>query len=159
MQTRGALFAQTGSDRAGVNARFEQGFVGVDVSHAAQEGLIQQQRLDARLALLQEAQKILQPNVQRVRTQRLRAPQQARSPLDPSEMPDIVVNQQAFIQLENGSRVRAGLGIEQQLAGHSQMNRQYAVVQLQHNELAMPSNGFYKLIANAPPQRGKCLPN
>ena len=37
------------------------------------------------------------------------------------------------------------------------MNRQYALVQFQHNELAMPAHGFYKLIADAPPQCGELL--
>jgi hypothetical protein len=46
MQPPGALVAQAGGDGAGVNAGLEQSFVGIDVAHAAQEALIEQQRLD-----------------------------------------------------------------------------------------------------------------
>jgi hypothetical protein len=42
VQTRSAFLAHAGGDCAGMNARFEQRFVGIDVAHAAQKSLVQQ---------------------------------------------------------------------------------------------------------------------
>ena len=157
MQTRGPLFAQSGRDRARVNASLVESLVRVNVPHTAQKFLIQQQRFDPRLPLLQPRQKIVERNVQRIRPQSLRAVQQPRAPLDSPEMADVVVNQQAFVEFENSARVGSRLGIEQQLAGHPQMNRKHALFQLQHDELAMPAHRFYKLTANAPTKHGEFL--
>src|SRR5689334_3574888 len=106
-----------------MNARFEQRFVGINVAHPAQESLVQQQRLDSSVFLLQPLQEIVERDVQRVGAQRLDPLQQLRAPLNAPEMPNIVVNQQPLIQLENGPRVRTRLGIQQQLAGHAQVDR------------------------------------
>ena len=95
------------------------------------------------LRFFSRASKFVERDVERVRTQRLGALQQARAPFDASEMPDVVVNQQAFVEFENGARVRPGFGIQQQLAGHSQVNREHALIEVQHDELAMPVDGFY----------------
>jgi len=92
MQPRGAILTQAGRHGAWVNARFEQRFIGVDVSHAAQESLIEQQRLDARLALLQQLQKIFERDVERVRTQCLSAFQQSGAPFNTAKMADVVID-------------------------------------------------------------------
>jgi len=157
MQPRGAIFFQAGRDRLRVNARFKQRFIGVDVSHAAQESLIEQQRLDARVTLLQQLQKIFERDVERVRTQRLGPFQQSGAPFDAAEMADVVINQQPFIKLKDGARVGSGFLVEQQLAGHSKMNGKDTLVQLQHDKLAVSANRFYRLIAHAPAKFGKFL--
>jgi len=157
VQTRGPLFAQSGRNRARVNASLVESLVRVNVSHAAQKFLIQQQRFDPRLPLLKPLQKIIERDVECIRPQSLRAVQQPRAPLDSPEMADVVVNQKAFVELENSARVGARLGIEQQLAGHPQMNREHALFQLQHNELAVPPDRLHKLIANAPTKHGEFL--
>jgi len=140
-----------------VNTRFEQRFIGVNVPHAAQESLIEQQRLDARFALLQQLQKIFERDVERVRTQCLRPLQQSGAPLNAAKMTDVVIDQQAFIKSKNGTRVRAGLLIEQQLAGHSKMDGENAVVQLEHDELAVAAHQIHRLIAHVPAQLWELL--
>jgi len=72
-------------------------------------------------------------------------------------MADVVINQQAAIELENGARVGAGLRIEQQLAGHAQMNHEYAAIKRDHDEFAVPFHGFYELTAQALAQRRETL--
>jgi hypothetical protein len=37
------------------------------------------------------------------------------------------------------------------------MNGEHAIVQFQHDKLAMPANGFYRLIAHAPSKLWKFL--
>jgi len=47
--------------------------------------------------------------------------------------------------------------IEQQLAGHSKMNGENTLVQLEHDELAVPAYQIHRLIAHSPAQLGKFL--
>ena len=81
----------------------------------------------------------------------------ARAPFDAAEMPDVVVNQQASIEFENGAGVRAGFGIQQQLSSHPQMNHEHAPIERRHDKLAVALDGLYKLIANCAAQRRKFL--
>src|SRR5579862_5986533 len=107
-----------------MNARLEQRFIGVYVSHAAQEFLIQQQRLDSRMAFFQQLQEILERDVKGVGSQRAGPFRQTCAPLDPAEMADVVVDQESLIELKDRTGVGGRFGIEQQLAGHSEVNRQ-----------------------------------
>ncbi len=65
------------------------------------------------------------------------------------KMADVVVNQQALVELENGARVGAGFGIEQKFSGHAQVDHQYALIERENDKLAVPRHGFHKLIPNA----------
>jgi len=112
MQTRGPLLGQFGRNRAGVDARLKQRFIGVDVAHSAHERLVQQERLDTGVAFFQAFKKILEWNIQRVRPQRLSAIEQSVAPGNLSEMADIVVHQHALIEFEDRAGVRARLRIE-----------------------------------------------
>jgi len=59
MQTRRAFGTESRGDRPRMNTSLEQRLVGINVSHASNEVLIQQKRLDSSGAALQQVQKIL----------------------------------------------------------------------------------------------------
>jgi len=90
MQTQRPFPAEPGRDRARMNARLEQRLVGIDVPHPAKERLVEQQRLDARLASLEQLQKFLRRNGKSVRTQSRDTRRHLLAPGDSPEMADVV---------------------------------------------------------------------
>jgi len=157
VQANGALLAQASRDGARMDARFIQRLIGVNIAHAAQESLIQQQRLDGGASRLQQLPKLVERDAERVGTERRGPFGQFFAPFDAAEMADVVINQQAAIEFENGARVRAGFGIEQQLSRHAQMDHQHAPIERENDKLAVALHGFYKLIANSLAQRREFL--
>lgn len=147
MKSSRALAAQARRDGLRINAGLEQRLVGVDVAHPADELLVHEERLDHRPALAKHRPELRQLNGQRIRTQRANTLRQFLAPLDPSEMPDIVVNKQSFVEFKQRPGIRARGRIEQQLTRHAQMNRERAVVQIEHDELAVPPNPANRLPA------------
>ena len=159
MQPRRAGLAQAGGDRSGMDASLMQRFVGIDIAHASQKSLIEEQRLDLRVPFLEQLQEIVERNSQRIRTQRLRAIDEVRAPLDPAEVADVVVDQQSVIELEDGAGVGSGLSIEQELPGHAEMDGQNSAVEPDDDEFAVPFDGVHLLISHTPPQRCEILPH
>ena len=111
------------------------------------------------MTLLQPGQEIVERDIECIGSQCLGSLQQARAPLNSAEVPNIVVNQQTSVEFENRARVGSGFCVEQQLAGHPEMNRKYACIQLEHDELAVAANRLYELIAQAPAERWEFLSN
>jgi hypothetical protein len=159
VQARGALLAQAGGDGPRMDARFEQRFVGVDIAHAAQKFLIQQQLLDPRVAFLEQLQEIFHRNVEGVRAQCPGPFRQTRAPFDTSEMSNVVIDQHSLIELEDRASVSGRLGIEQELSGHAKVNRQDAVVEFQDDKFAVSRYRFHGLVAQALGEHRELLSN
>jgi len=60
VQPAGARFAQAGGQGARMDASFKQRFIRIDVAHAAQESLIEQQGLDGGAPGLEQRAKIVE---------------------------------------------------------------------------------------------------
>ena len=63
------LAAQAASHGERMNARAKERFIRIDVADAAHEGLVQQQRFDARLAALEGGGELLERHLQRLGTE------------------------------------------------------------------------------------------
>src|SRR5262249_62013627 len=107
-----------------MNAGAVQRLVGVNIAHAAQETLVEQQRLDHGAPRTEAGDEGRRIERERIRSELFQARGELIAELDAAELPDIVIDQRSAVQRDNGVAVRAEFGIEQQLAGHSKMNSQ-----------------------------------
>src|SRR5580765_5170134 len=83
----------------GMYPRREQALVGIDVSQAGQESLIEQQGLDAGLAS-QAGAELLETDFERFGTQPRHPRGRTLAELDPAELAWVVIQQQAVVERE-----------------------------------------------------------
>src|SRR5580704_9782372 len=97
MQSRRASLAESRRDRQRMNPRQKQRLVDINVAHARQELLIEQQRLDLGLSRTQSCYEIVERNFQRLGPQRARSCISIDTEFDASELARIVVYQHAIV--------------------------------------------------------------
>src|SRR5271168_335008 len=116
-----------------MNLRVPQAFIGVDVSHAPENALIEKQRLDPRVTSLERGAELLFGDFERVETQGAQRAENAgggalREDSDASEAANVAVAHfAAVVESEVGVRVRGDgrLGLAgDKLACHAQMNQE-----------------------------------
>jgi hypothetical protein len=79
-----------------MDARAEQRLIGIDIAHAAQERLIEEQRLNARAAVFEARLKIGERQGQGLRTETVEV---TGIPFHSAELPDVVEEQEIPFQL------------------------------------------------------------
>ena len=159
MQALHPVLPKPGRISPGMNASQKQGFVGVDISHAAQEALIEKQRLDLSFSCAEQFDELGQLNPESIGAQFTSARREIRTPFDPPEMPYVVVNQEPAVEFENCAGVGARMPVQEQLAGHAEVDGKGAVAELDHNELAVAADGFDHLSAHMSGEFIKILPH
>src|SRR5579884_1253161 len=142
VETASAVCAEAGGEGAGMDGGLEQRFVGIDVAHAADEALIQQQRLDAGLAFAQEGEKLGFAQAESIGAEAGDAGGKARGPFDTAELPRIVVDKDAVVEFENRAGVRPGGDIEQEAPGHAEVDDEGSFIEGSDNEFAVAGDGL-----------------
>src|SRR5229473_5265456 len=123
-----------------MNSRAEQRFVGIDISDSAKEALVQQQGFDSGFALAQERREAVNFDFERFRAEFSHARGKSLAQLQPAKLPNIVVQQRAAIQAQNGVRVLSSHAVHEQLSGHTQMDHETLIAfQFEHQKLAVPA--------------------
>src|ERR1035438_9649668 len=109
-----------------MNAGAEEGFIGVDISNAAHEGLVQQQALDARLMPPEGGGEFVEGDFQRFGPEAGNAAREVFAELDRAELAAVVEQQGGAVEGEDGVGMFAGIGAQQEAAGHAEVDRQIA---------------------------------
>jgi hypothetical protein len=91
----------------------EQRLVGIDVAHASEKALVQQQRLHHSGVSAQRRPELFEVELEGLWTELLYSCRPFDAPFDASELPDVVIKQYANIQRENRPRVRSGFAVGQ----------------------------------------------
>ncbi len=142
VEAEGAILAQPGGNRQGVNAGAEEAFIGVDIPHAADEGLIEQEGLDAGAAEAEGAGEIRGGDLERLGAEAGYASGEILVDLDGAELAAVIKLKHAAIEGEDGVGVLAGRAAEQQAAGHAKVQQQVTAAGEGHqNELAVTADG------------------
>src|SRR5579872_1986955 len=92
IQAAGTLAREPGGDGSRVDAGAVQRLIGINISHPAQESLIEQEWLDQRLPRAQAGDESIRRDRQRVRTKLVQAGGELGAQLDAAELADIVVD-------------------------------------------------------------------
>lgn len=121
-----------------MNAGGKQSFVRIDVTHASDERLIQEHRLDETGVFLETRIEVVKCDLQRIRPNLAYRRWDARVKFKTAELTDVVVNECAFLEIKNGSSIFRRGGVPKQLARHAQMNVKDAAIQIEENLFAMP---------------------
>jgi hypothetical protein len=125
MQLRDSGRRQSRGVRERMNPGGEQDLIDIDISETGEECLIQQQGLDARFSLSQAGRKRCQADLKRLRPEFRNA---RVAPLNPPELPRVVVKQHAVVEGENSVGV-GGLGAtREEFPSHAEMQDQAALV-------------------------------
>jgi hypothetical protein len=148
MKTRGPFSAKPRSIRLGMNASQKQGFIGIDISHPSDEPLVEQERLDLSSAGSKQVKKVGQFDAESVGTELAGTRRKRGAPLNPSEMPNVIVNQKPAVKFEYCPCVSPWPPIQQQFARHAEMDRERTVAKLDHNKFAVPANRLDSLLAH-----------
>ncbi len=148
MKTRGSFTAKPRRIRLGMNTSQKQGFVGIDISHPSEEPLIEKERFDLTSARSKQFKKVGQFDSESVGTQLAGTRWKRGAPLDPSEMPDVIVNQKAMVKFKYGPSVSPWPPVQQQFARHAEMDRKRTIAELDKNEFAVPANRLDGLAAH-----------
>lgn len=123
-----------------MQASGKQRFVRIDVPDTRDERLIQQKRLDVPFMALQSFEKFGKIYRKSVWPGTLESLRQFAHEFEPSELADVVIDQCSRVELENGARIFARLGVPQQLAGHPEVHIQHATIQVEVDLFAAAVN-------------------
>src|SRR5260370_40172253 len=115
----GAVAADALGECLRMNAGAEKGLIGVDITDAAEEGLVEKQRLDARLVPLERDCELLEGNFERLGSKAGDTVGKVFAELDTAELPAIVIQEGGAVEGENGAGVRTGRATEQQGSPHA----------------------------------------
>lgn len=130
--------AEAGGEGKGMNAGSEEGFVGIDIAHAAQKALVEQEGLDAGAPGLGEGDKGGFAELERVGT----ALGVIAGTKDLSELADVVKAQGSVAQMKAGAGEFTLAFIEPQLAGHAEVDEEHTAVEIEDDELAVAAYGL-----------------
>jgi hypothetical protein len=117
-----------------VNAGAEQGFIGVDVPEAADEFLVEKQGFHARLALAQELDEGFEIDVEGIGSQLGYAAGQYLADFHAAELAAVFVLKNAPVKREDDVRMLRQRRVDEELAGHTQMDEQEAAGREAENE-------------------------
>src|SRR5690242_15577294 len=65
------------------------------------------------------------------------------APFQAAEHSYVIVDERGIVEGENRASVRGSIGVEQQLAGHAEMDDQDAAIEAQNDVLAVPADFEY----------------
>src|ERR1700733_12452701 len=116
-----------------MNARGEQRLIDINVSHAGQKSLIEQQRFHLRFSGAQTGAEIFEGDLQWLGTEGRDA---RRVPFDAAELAWVVIQEDAVVERESAVGVRGSGRVEQQLPGHPQVYGERTLVERNDDELA-----------------------
>src|ERR1035437_9482460 len=121
-----------------MNSGAEEGFIGINVAQSTEEALVQQQRLDAGLAALEGGGEILERDLQRLGPEFCNPRGEFLAELDAAELAAVVIEQDTAVERQDGVGVLARRAIEQEAAGHAEMNDQVsAAIERYQDELSI----------------------
>jgi len=121
VQAAGALGGEAMGKSQGMDAGAKQGFIGINIADAADEGLVEQQGLDTDFVALERAHEIFARDFKRFGAKPGDADGESLAEFQTSELAAIVEQQRTFIEGEDGVGMLAGLAAQQQPAGHAKM--------------------------------------
>ena len=140
MQVFGALPGKAIGPGARVHACGEKRFVRIDVADARDERLIQEKRLNMPFVPLQSFKKFSETDRERVRPRALKNIRHFVKEFKPSELANIIIDEDAGVELENGTRKLARHRIPEQFAGHSEVYIKDTAIQFEVDLLTAPMN-------------------
>jgi len=112
--------------RGRVDAGTEESFVGIDVAEAANEGLVEQEALGGSASGAKTEGKIGGGDFERVGPERFVGRGEKAKV---SELADVIEQERAVGEREDSARVGAGLGIDEECAGHAEGDEYGTVVE------------------------------
>ena len=121
-----------------MKAGTKQRLVRIDIAHAAQEALVEQQRLDAGAACLGQSHEFRAADLERIRS----ALRVTGSPEHLAKFSYVVVAQHAFIEQNASARKLAAVDRERELAGHAKVYKEHATGKIEHDEFAVAAYLF-----------------
>src|ERR1017187_1352161 len=134
----GAVASNALGERLRMNAGAEEGLIGVDIADAAHEGLVEQQALDARFMPSEGGGEFVERDFQRFGPEAGDATREVFAELDGAELAAVVEQQGGTVEGEDGVGVFAGIGAQQEAAGHAEVYGQIAATpDGGHDELAV----------------------
>lgn len=128
-----------------MNAGCEERFIRIDVADAADEGLIQKQRLDVTAMPFEPGEEFFGGNSESVGAGFGEKIGNFGIELHAAELPDVVKDESAVIEFKNRPRVFGALAIPKKLAGHAEVDVEDAAVELYEDLLAMATHAFDSL--------------
>jgi hypothetical protein len=129
-------------ERTRMNAGAEERFIGVNIADAAQEGLVEEQRFDARLVAAELGGEFIERDFERFGAEAGNAAREVFAELDAAELAAIVVQKCRPVEGKNSVGVFGWSSAEQQAAGHAEVDHQItAAFDGGHDELAVALYG------------------
>lgn len=102
-----------------MDAGGEQRFVGVYVANPGDEGLAEQDRLDKAAMPLEAGKEFFKRDGERIRPYFFQQFWQLRIEFEAAELTDVIIDQIALLEVEDGACVLCGVRIPKQLARHA----------------------------------------
>src|SRR6266404_1296814 len=106
-----------------MDAGIKQGFIHVNVPHACEECLVQQQRLYLSPVAPQAPTEFLEPDLERLRSEPRDAFGHVAAPFNTAELARVLIQENALVERENSVRMLGLRCVHQQLAGHTEVYR------------------------------------
>ena len=103
VQMMSALSREPARRGARIYARGEKRLIGINVSNSAYKRLIQKERFDRSFARFQASKEVSEIYLQSVRADSRQRRRSLRIELDPSKLPDVVINQRSAVEFKKSS--------------------------------------------------------
>ena len=125
-----------------MDAGAEQGFIGIDIAHAAEHGLVEENRFDRGFALRQASGEILGQNLEWFGAKGGDAGGKLFAEFDAAELAGVFVEEFTTIEGKDGVGPFGAGSVDEKLTGHAEMDYEPTTVEADTDEFAEALDGF-----------------